>query len=226
MGPRNRDVPAPYPSVSVDNERRQRTGIERRAFLGGIGGLVGAGAATGAAAAQEEQQATREVVMERQGDPWEGNYTGQFLVVTYRADDQGSVPGAVDNCEMEWGIDEATLYNANLVDRIRDDPQRRELQVWVDGTLPEIDRGTPFIVTRTNECTSQFLRLTIEAVPEDRGEEANGSGPTVPGDGTTPGGGTDGETDTGGGMPGFGALVGAAGVGGGLLLRALRDTDQ
>lgn len=208
----------------------------RRGFLAGVSGVACGVGATTTAAAQEttegqetedgegtedggQAQATREVVLQEQGDPWDGNYTGQFLIAAYRSDNQDAIPSAVGDCEMDWGVGEAARYNGVLVDRIRDNPQRREIEMYVDGTASEIPRGTPFMITRKADCTSEFIRLTIETVPPDRAEEAEGTGPTV--EGGSDGNGTD--TDTGGGMPGFGALVAGAGIVGGTAVRLLRS---
>jgi hypothetical protein len=78
------------------------------------------------------------------------------------------------------------------------------------------------VITRKADCTSAFIRLTIETVPSDRAEEAEGTGPTV--EGGSDGNGTG--TDTGGGMSGFGALVAGAGIAGGVAARALRGETE
>jgi len=220
--------------VTDDTHQRRQTRIGRRGVLAGVSGIVCGAGATTSVAAQEttegqetegeeteddgQAQATREVVLQEQGDPWDGNYTGQFLIAAYRSDNQDAIPSAVGDCEMDWGVGEALRYNGILVDRIRDNPQRREMEMYVDGTASEIPRGSPFVITRKADCTSEFIRLTIETVPPDRAEEVEGTGPTVEGgpdeNGT--------ETDTGGGMPGFGALVAGAGIAGGVAARALR----
>ncbi|WP_135534188.1 hypothetical protein [Halostella pelagica] len=223
--------------MTGNHHQRRRLRIRRRTFLAGVSGIAYSfGTGTSAAAQETEEdgqetddgqgteeegevQATREIVLQEQGDPWNGNYVGQFMIATYRPDDQGSIPAAVGDCEMDWGVNEALRYNGMLVDRIRDDPQRREVEMYVDGTTWETEMGTPFIITRKSDCTDEFIRLTIETVPPDRGEVATGSGPTVEGEPDENGT----NTDTGDGMPGFGALVAGTGIAGGVATRLLRS---
>lgn len=183
-------------------------------------GSIGTATNTAAQETEDEQtQVTRNVVLQEQGEPWTGNYTGQFMIVAYRPEEQNAIPSAVGDCEMDWGVNEAVQYNGILVDRIRDDPQRREVEMYVDGTGSEIERGTPFIINRTDNCTSEFIRLTLEEVPPDRGTEVTGSGPTVEGEAN----GNETGSDSGTGMPGFGALVAGTGITGGVALRVFQS---
>jgi len=196
--------------------------IGRRTYLAGVAGVVGgAGVATTRAGAQESQ-ATRDIVIRAQGGPWTNNYAGQIVIATHRPDRDGN-PAVVDNCEVGWTPTQAELYNGILVDRLRDDPQKRELDLYVDDTAARIERGTPFLISQAVDCGGDYRRLSGEQIPDD-GLERNASGPTVEGTGTEGAGG--GDTDTGTGLPGFGALVGVAGVAGGLAARALTGRDE
>ncbi|WP_135820916.1 hypothetical protein [Halostella litorea] len=207
----------------------RRSGVGRRAFLAGAAGVVGGvGAVAGGAvpAAAQEAPATRELVLEEQGEPWAGNYEGQIVIATYRPDREGN-PAAVDNCEVDWSPTETELYNGILVDRLRQEPQKRTVDLYADATEARIERGTPLLISRKFDCEGEYIHLTGEQIPED-GLVRNASGPTVEG---TPSDGTEtetegGDTDTGTGLPGFGALVGAAGVAGGLAARALSGADE
>lgn len=158
---------------------------------------------------------TRELLIEEQGDPWEGNYAGQFVVVTYRPNDQPDPPQSISNCTVDWSVGESVMYNGLLIDNLRDDPQKTEVNVFTDSSADEIERGTPFIVSKTGPCGGSMIRLTGEAVPNAPSVEGR-AGPSVENPNGT------GDTDTGTGMPGFGALVGLGGLAGGTLLRAMR----
>jgi len=41
------------------------------------------------------------MIIEEQGDPWEGNYEDQFVIVTYRPNDQPSPPQSISECSVE-----------------------------------------------------------------------------------------------------------------------------
>lgn len=162
---------------------------------------------------------TRELLIEEQGDPWTNNYAGQFVIVTYKPNDRPSPPQAISNCQVDWPVDESAMYKGLLIDNLREDPQKTEVDVFVDGTEEDIERGTPFIVSKTWPCEDEMIHLTGDAVPNAPSVEGQ-AGPGVENQNGS------GDSNSGTGMPGFGALVGLGGIAGGTLLRALRSGGE
>ena len=156
------------------------------------------------------------MIIEEQGDPWGGGeLRGPVRDRHLQTERPAQPPQSISECSVEWGTEEAALYEGLLLDNLREEPQKTEVDVYADGTAEDIERGTPFVVSKTWPCGGEMIHLSGEAVddaPSVEGragpavENQNGSGDTGPATGT----------------PGFGALVGLGGVAGGALLHALR----
>ena len=211
--------------------------MTRRSVIGGIGGAAGAlFGGTSIARAQETtetaergNQITRTAVIPDVGEPFTGNYVGQFLLFTDPTSDDDVSPPAVADCDaVGWPPERTRVYQVLLVDRLTDDPQGVVLQAYLDESQPRIGVGNALIVNRAHDCTGDYLALELENVPVQTFVPEYGTvqhplvgespGPTVApvGQGTATE--EDGPLDTPG-QSGFGILAALVGLGGGALLR-------
>ncbi|PSQ26428.1 hypothetical protein BRD03_10125 [Halobacteriales archaeon QS_9_68_17] len=64
-------------------------------------------------------------MIEEQGDPREGNYGDQFVVVTYRPDDPPSAPDSIANRDVGWA-DRAAVYDLGRPRQRRSEEDERD----------------------------------------------------------------------------------------------------
>jgi hypothetical protein len=186
----------------------------RRAFLAGVGGVVGTALVSKATMAQK--RTTRQMLVPK-SQPFEGNYVGQFVIVADAKKKQVS-PDVVTNCQFpNWKPEKTQVYDATLVDRLSDSPQSVRTEIFMNGTKRTIRVGQPFIISNAVSCSNEYVGLEAQSVPTSAADGGS-MGPTVPG--TNEG---SGETTNRSGQSGFGVLAAVAGVGGAGLLRAVRS---
>ena len=187
---------------------------------------------TGDPGPDDEAQIRTRAVIPRVGQPFEGNYVGQFLIFTDPTPNDSVSPQVVGECDYaDWAPEATRGYQGLLIDRLTDDPQGVEVPMYTNGNEPRVDVGTTFIVDGLHPCGDEFVGLGLESAPVSRFQPdystadnplvGESPGPTVEGDGAEGG---DGETPAPG-MPGFGAVATAVGVGAAALLGKLRGRE-
>lgn len=216
----------------IDHRATASGAITRRTALRAVPGLVGTVVGLSAAArAQSETETTGQaqitttVVIPELGPPFEGNYTGQFVIFTDPTPNNEVSPAIIAECDsVDWTPEQTNGYEVLIVDRLSDDPQGVSVQAFVDGTQPRVDVGNGFIINRTQACPRGYLMLELEDVPiqtfnprygtEDDGLVGESPGPTI--SPTDDQGGTEAP-----GQPGFGAAAAMVSVGVAMWLRRL-----
>jgi hypothetical protein len=163
------------------------------------------------------------------GQPFEGEYVGQFVIFTDPTPDDEVSPAIVGECDFaNWTPAETRGYRGLLLDRLTDDPVSTEISMYTNANKERVPVGTSFIVGRAEPCDGDFLGLELEAVPVDQfnpdydtdenpvvGEEP---GPTV-----SP---VEGGKTVAPGQPGLGVGAAVAGLGGGAFLYRLLGNDS
>lgn len=215
-----------------DARSPDRDGLTRRAVVSGI---CAAGAATlGSTAAAHAQdgtateagaQLTRTAVVPAVGEPFAGNYVGQFVILTDPTPREDVTATIVEGCDAaDWAPEESLGYQVLIADRLSDDPRGVSVEAFLDASAPPIELGNAFIVNRTHPCAGDAVVLDIEAVPVRRFNPRYGEGGGLvgasPGPTLSPTGGTA-DVDAPG-QPGFGALAAMVGVGIAAWVRRLR----
>lgn len=213
-------------SDSTDGEAR----LSRRRLLAAAGASIGsiglfADPGRGQTTTTEpegEAQIQQRAVIPRVGQPFEGEYVGQFVIFTDPTPRDDVTPAIVGECDFaNWAPEDTRGYQGLLLDRLTDDPVSTEIPMYTNGNKERVPVGTSFIVGRTESCSDDFLGLEVESVPVQQfepdydtqdnpliGEE---SGPTVsPVEG--------GETEAPG-QPGLGVGAALGGIGAALLRR-------
>lgn len=212
-------------SHSTDGETRlsRRRLLVTAAGVGSIGLSAGLGRAqTTTTEPEGEAQIRQRAVVPRVGQPFQGEYVGQFVVFTDPTPRDDVTPAIVGECDFaNWAPEDTRGYQGLLLDRLTDDPVSTEIPMYTNGNKERVPVGQSFIVGRTEPCRDDFVGLEMESVPVQRfepdydtqdnpliGEEP---GPTVsPVEG--------GETEAPG-QPGLGVGAALAGIGAALLRR-------
>lgn len=204
----------------------RRASVPRRRVLRGLGGILGAAAGSTAASRAQTPtqtdpgggaQVTTNVLVPDVGQPFAGDYVGQFVIFTDPTPNDDVSPDGVATCDFAtWSPGETRGYEGLLVDRLTDDPRGVEVPLYVNEARPQIEVGTVFVINQTHPCPDGLLGLELERVPARSFAPEYGTveHPLVgeePGPGLTP-------TDEPGGIdapgqPGFGAAVTVVAVG-------------
>lgn len=210
--------------------------MTRREVITSVGVTVGTvlGSTTLARAQTETQtggeaQITRMAVIPQVGAPFEGNYTGQFVIFTDPTPRNDVSPEVVAECDIvNWAPEQTRGYEVLIADRLTDEPRGTTVQAFLNGNKPQIDVGQAFIIDRTHACPGGFLKLELEGVPvktfnPEYGTEVNPAVGESPGPTVSP---TSDQTEEPGiidapGQPGFGLLAAIAGLSGAAFLRRL-----
>ena len=216
-------------SGTVDRSRRSVLAIAGAGV--GIVGVSSSGSrAQTTTESDGEAQIQTRVVIPRVGEPFQGEYVGQFLIFTDPTPRDDVSPQIVGECAFaEWEPEETRGYQGLLLDRLQgeeldeaeEDPQGTEVSMYTNGNEPRVEVGTVFIVNGVEPCGEDFLGLELESVPAERfqpdystvenplvGEEP---GPTVS---PAPEGQTDGP-----GQPGLSFGAALLGIGTAVLLK-------
>ena len=178
---------------------------------------------------RDEAQIRTRAIIPRVGQPFQGEYVGQFLIYTDPTPNESVSPQIVAECDYaDWAPEDTRGYQGLLIDRLTDEPRGVEVTMYTNGNEPRVRAGTTFIVDRVHPCNGEFVGLGLESAPVRRfqpdystaenplvGEPA---GPTVS---PVPDG--EGAGTPAPGMPGFGALAATVGIGAAALLRKLAD---
>ena len=191
------------------------------------GTATGQGTSTGTAAGPEnEAQINLKAVIPEVGQPFQGQYVGQFVVFTDPTPRQDASPEVIAECDFAgWPPERTRTSQVLLLDRISEnDPQGVTVRAFLNEDNPDISVGNTFIIGRTHSCPGPYLGLELENVPEQNFQPAEepGNAPLVaesPGPTVTPNAEEDGSPSPG--MPGFGPVAALAGIGGAALLRKL-----
>lgn len=201
-----------------------------------VSGLIGAGGVMlGSAAPARAQtqtptdgqaQITTMAVIPQVGAPFEGNYTGQFVIFTDPTPRDDVTPEVIAECEgVNWTPEQTRGYQVLIADRLTDEPRGVAVQAYLNGNEPRIGLGNAFIINRVHACPGDYLMLELEAAPVETFAPEYGTinHPLVgesPGPGVSPTDAPDGIDAPG--QPGFGALAALAGLGIAGLVRRLR----
>lgn len=178
---------------------------------------------------EDEAQIQTRAIIPEVGEPFQGNYVGQFVIFTDPTPRQDATPEVVAECDFaNWPPERTRTAQVLLLDRIsRDDPQGVTVEAFLNEDNPDFSAGNTFIVNRIEDCTGQYLGLVLEDVPEKNFQPAEepGNPPLVaesPGPTLSPtqDGGGDGDSIAPG-QPGFGAIAAGVGLGAAALLRKL-----
>lgn len=134
------------------------------------------------------------------------NYTGQFLAINDRDVDREIDPAALEDCSAGWSSDETQVYDGQLLDRRSEEPLAVQVPVFADDQQADVAEGTLFIIDGASQC-GDYVSLDAVSVPT-RSLVGEPPGPTVTESG-------------GGGVPGFGVVLGGLGIAGGAIARSL-----
>jgi len=198
------------PDRVVASCRHESTGTTRRRVLSGAAGaVVGVGALAGATSAQESKVTTTMAVPA--SSEFEGNYVGQFLVLTSGGRTPSSTPGLDDCSATSWTPSESRAYDGLLVDRLAQDPRGVERTVYVAAEDREVAAGSTFVVSDATDCRD-FVALGVEQV-----------GPLSVPEGTET---AADDGDENGAVPGFTGVGVVAAVAALLGISALRSRDE
>lgn len=211
------------------------TALTRRRLLaaagaGSIGLASGFGRAQTTTEPGDEAQIQQRAIVPRVGQPFQGEYVGQFVIFTDPTPDEEVSPAVVGECDFaNWSPAETRGYQGLLLDRLTDDPVSTEIPMYTNANKERVPVGTSFVVGRAEPCAEDFLGLELEAVPVEQFEpdydtQANPLLEEEPGPTVSPV--EDGETEAPG-QPGLGVGAALAGLGGGVLLgRAVGDDSK
>lgn len=226
--------------MSRETDADPTLSVTRRQTIAGVGGVFGVAlGSTSRARAQPTPETgtgegaliTRKALIPQVGQPFEGEYVGQFVLFVDPTPREDITPESVAECDFtNWPPEQTRGYEGLLIDRLTDEPRGVEVPMYLNENQPRIDVGNAFIVMQTHSCPGDVLGLELEEVPVETfapeygtvehplvGEEP---GPTVSPieDGQQP---QDDGIINAPGQPGFGILAALAGIGGGALLRRL-----
>lgn len=211
------------------------TALSRRSLLasavvgfGSVGAFSGVGRAqNGTDEPDGGAQIYTRAIVPRVGEPYEGQYVGQYILFTDPTPDDEVDPAIVGECDFaEWEQSETRGYQGLLVDRLTDEPRGVEIPMYTNGTKERVDVGETFIVNRVESCGEDFIGVELEAVPVEqfRPNYDTDENPLVgeePGPGVSPT--QDGDAE-GPGQPGFGIVAAVVGLGvAGLVRTLIRD---
>lgn len=214
-----------------------KTGLSRRRLLAAVGagagsvGLVaGLGGAQTTTEAGEETQIHQRAIIPQVGQPFEGEYVGQFVVFTDPTPKEEVSPAIVGECDFaNWPPADTRGYQGLLLDRLKDDPVSTEIPMYTNANKERVPVGTSFIIGRVEPCGEDFLGVEMESVPARRFDPDydTGENPLVgeePGPTVSPA--AEGETEAPG-QPGLGVGAALLGVGGAALLsRLVSDAEE
>lgn len=176
-----------------------------------------------------EAQIRQRAIVPRVGQPFQGEYVGQFVTFTDPTPNDDVTPAIVGECDFaDWAPEDTRGYQGLLLDRLTDDPVSTEIPMYTNGNKERVPVGQSFIVGRVESCSDDFVGLGMESVPVQRfepdydtqenpliGEEP---GPTVS---PVAGGETEGP-----GQPGLGIVPALVGLVGAALLGRLVGEDS
>lgn len=212
--------------------------MTRRAAISGL--CAGAGALFGSTRrvraqptprqSDGEAQITTNVVIPEVGQPFAGNYVGQFVIFTDPTPGDDVSPSVIAECDhVGWSPTDTKEFEVLILDRLRESPRYVKVPAYMNETTPMIRVGDVFMINRVLSCPGDFLTLELEKVPAESFNPEYGTvehpligeppGPTVSPQ-------EDGADDDPGivaspGQPGFGVLSLLATAGGIALVRRL-----
>ncbi|WP_439028125.1 hypothetical protein [Haloarchaeobius sp. DT45] len=101
-------------------------------------------------------------------EAYEGEYVGDYLVVT----DQVTAAvdtGGVSQCDLTgWDPSNTVVYEAVLTDTLARDPEGAEVRVVVDGTNDPIESGSVFVISTADTCEGGYVGVGTESVSNAR----------------------------------------------------------
>lgn len=172
---------------------------------------TGMGVAGATASASAQSKITTTFVIESTSE-FEGNYAGQFVVVTSNRKTPESIPD-LSNCSgVDWDAEGTRVYESLLVDRLAQDPKGVERRLYSNPEDRELAAGSTFVVSDATNC-GDYVALGVEQVGPLSVPEGTQTGET------TPQATESGDGSAGGPTPGFtvggvlAAVTGLAGVG-------------
>lgn len=209
----------------------------RRSVLmtAGVGaGILGASPSRGEAqtttteSGDQAQIGTRAIIPQV-GEPFQGQYVGQYIIFTDPTPNEEVSPAIVGECNFaEWAQEETRGYQGLLIDRLTDQSRGVDIPMYLNGNKERVDVGNAFIIDQIERCSEEFIGVQLEDVPVSRfnpdydtrenplvGEEPGPTASPVP----------EGQTE-GPGQPGFGAGTALAGVGAAALLKRFRENSS
>lgn len=182
--------------------------VSRRSFLEGAGS-VGVGATGSLVNVQDDGESTDPVsrrALVPRVEEFEDDFVGQWVALNATVDIELEVDIA-DECDYaNWPPDETRAYEAQLLDRRSEEPIAVDILTFTDGTEPDFEVNSVFIINRVHDCTPEHVGVDLVWVPRRsvRGEEP---GPTAT------------EPD---GIPGMGALGALGALAAVAIARAIR----
>lgn len=217
-----------------DSETRD---LSRRSVLATAGagaGIIGLSTSETRAQVTTESDGQAQIytraIVPRVGQPFEGEYVGQYIIFTDPTPNEEVSPAIVGECEFaEWAPSETRGYQGLLIDRLTDEPRGMDIPMYLNANKERVPVGNVFIIDQISSCSDEFIGVQLEDVPVSRFEPDydTGENPLVgeePGPGVSPV--PDEETEAPG-QPGFGAGMALVGAGAAALLkRVLRDFSE
>ena len=201
----------------------------RRSVLAAAGAGVGIiGASAGRSRAQTttgsggQAQIYTRAIVPRVGEPFQGEYVGQYIIFTDPTPNEEVSPAIVGECDFaEWAPSETRGYQGLLIDRLTDEPRGVDIPMYLNANKERVPVGNTFIVDQVSACSDDFVGVQLEDVPVTRFEPDydTGENPLVgeePGPTVSPV--PEGQTEAPG-QPGLGVGAAVLGVGTAALLK-------
>lgn len=208
----------------------RKAAVSRRSVLAGVAvGASSIGVSSTPTVAQTpttepagEAQIHRRAIVPRVGQPFRGEYVGQFVLFTDPTPDDEVTPSIVGECDFaEWPPEETRGYQGLLIDRLSDDSKGVTVPMYLDQNKERVELGDAFIVNQVESCSDDFIGVELEDVPVESFNPTydTGENPLVgeePGPAVSP---AEEEQTAAPGQPGLGAGAALVGIGGAALLR-------
>ena len=149
------------------NDDARRASMNRRTFLERTGAIAGVGLGFGALQDDEEQQVKRKFALERvarfETDEPTDDYVGRGLLVTTKANVEGSPEGVGDCGFPDWSPERFVKYQVLLFD-VNQGVITESRAFIAEGSDP-IPTGTPFIINKQVPCSGRYVGVECEHVP-------------------------------------------------------------